>query len=149
MLAQVTTPAQPSDDVFPLMGSTVEPLVTSGDSGGAWEAVRTTVGPGGRSPLHTVAEDKVFLVLAGELVVVLDGAEHALPAGSVAKVPAGTPHCYRNDSGAPGQLLVLTTGAEHVEFLRGMSRLTAGGPPEPAALAAHTATHGVRILPPR
>jgi quercetin dioxygenase-like cupin family protein len=149
MLAQVSTPEQPRDGAFALMGSTVEPLVTEADTAGAWEAVRTTVGPGGRSPLHTTAEDKVLLVLAGDLVVVLGDDEHHLTAGSVVQVPAGAPHCYRNDGEGPGQLLVLTTGAGHVDFLRGMGRLTAGGPPEPQARAEHTAAHGVRLLPPR
>ncbi len=71
-----------------------------------------------------------------------------MEAGGFVHVPAGTPHRYRNATGEPARMLVVTSGADQVAFLQGMSALTAGGPADPAAVAAHTAAHGVRVLAP-
>ncbi|MFB9377338.1 cupin domain-containing protein [Kineococcus gynurae] len=148
MLAQVRTAAQ-ALGAFSLMGSVMEPLVRAEDTAQAYELVRTTVGPQGRSPLHSMSRDKVFVVVAGELVITLGEEDHAAPAGTVVHVPSGTAHRYRNPTADPAQVLVVTTGAGHVDFLAGMSALTVDGPPAPEALAEHTAAHGVRMFPPR
>lgn len=131
---------------FPLLGADIAPVATERDTGGAYELIESTVAPGGGSPLHALHGDKVFYVLEGEITLVLGDAEHAGRPGVAVHVPAGTPHCYRNASGAPARMLVLTSGAGHVAFLRGMSELAADGPPAPDAVAAHAAAHDVRLL---
>jgi quercetin dioxygenase-like cupin family protein len=113
------------------------------------EDLELQLAPGARSPLHTLATGKLFHVASGVVTLVLGDREVTAEAGDSAAVPAGTPHCYRNDGAAPARLVVVVTGAGQVDFLRGMSRLTAGGPPDPAAVAAHAAGHGVTLLPPR
>ena len=133
---------------FPLMGAEIAPIAAAAETGGAYELIESTVAPGGGSPPHTLECDKVFYVLEGEITLVSAGDEHTGRAGTAVGVPAGTSHNYRNDSGAPARMLVLTSGPGHVEFLRGMSRLAAGGPPDPAAVEAHAARHGVRLIAP-
>ncbi|MEJ8280862.1 cupin domain-containing protein [Pseudonocardia spirodelae] len=124
------------------------PLATGADTGGAWEALELTLGPGAASPPHTLSADKVFYLADGELDVEVDGTTHRLRAGQAAHVPAGVLHRYRADTAA--RLLVLVTGAGQVSFLRGMGALGQDGPPSPDAVAAHAARHGVRIAtPPR
>ena len=117
----------------------------------ASDLLRPSVGfdlaPGARSPLHTLSQDKVFAVLQGTVRLEVGDTVTDADAGTTAQVPAGTPHRYEV-TGAPARMLVITTGAGQLAFLAGMSRLTAGGPPEPSALAAHTAAHGVRLLAP-
>ena len=133
---------------FALMGADIAPVATARETGGAYELIESTVAPGGGSPLHTRHGDKVFYVLEGEITLVLGDVEHSGRPGVSVHVPAGAPHCYRNESRAPARMLVLTTGAGHVAFLRGMSDLAADGPPPPGAVAAHAAAHDVRILQP-
>ena len=77
-----------------------------------------------------------------------DADEALVEAGGSVHVPAGTPHRYRNPTDQPARMLVVTSGADQVAFLQGMSALTADGAADPAAVAAHTAAHGVRILAP-
>ncbi|MEU2348681.1 cupin domain-containing protein [Modestobacter sp. NPDC049651] len=137
------------DDAFPLMGAQATVLADGPQTAGAWEALEMTLAPGARSPLHTLAVDKLFYVAAGRVTLVLGGETVTADAGGFAHVPAGTPHCYRNDGDDGARLVVVVTGAGQVAFLRGMSALTAGGPPDPAAVAAHAAGHGVAILPTR
>lgn len=133
-------------DTFPLMGAEAVVLATADDTHEAWEQFELRLGPGARSPRHTLAADKLFHVVAGEVTVLVGEQERTVADGAVF-LPAGTVHCYRNDSGAPARMVVTVTGRGQIEFLRGMSRLTADGPPDPTALAAHTAAHGVTILP--
>jgi quercetin dioxygenase-like cupin family protein len=144
MLARTTTPAEAN--TFAVSGATVLPIAADADTGGAWEAFVLDLAPGAASPLHTLSADKAFHVLGGTVVITLDADEAESGAGSTAHVPAGTPHRYQNRSGAPARLLVITTGSGQLAFLAGMSRLSAGGPPDPAALTAHTRAHGVRLL---
>lgn len=136
-------------DTFPLMGAQAVVLATADDTGDAWEQLELRLGPGARSPRHTLVADKLFHVVEGTVSLGVgdtDVTVRAVLDGPVL-VPAGTPHCYRNDSGEPARMTVTVTGRGQVEFLRGMSRLTADGPPDAAALAAHTANHGVTLLP--
>lgn len=135
-------------DSFPLMGARAHVLATADDTGDAWEALELDLGPGARSPRHTLAADKLFHVVSGVVTLVVGDDERAVAFGPVF-VPAGTPHCYRNDSGERARMTVTVTGRGQVEFLRGMSRLSADGPPDPAAVTEHAAAFGVTILPPR
>lgn len=133
-------------DDFAMPNTRAVPLATGADTGDAWEALELTLQPGAASPPHTLSADKVFYLADGVLDIEVDGTAHAMGTGDVARIPAGTPHRYRNTSGAAARLLVLVTGATQVSFLRGMGRLGQAGPPNPAAVAEHAAAHGVRIL---
>lgn len=145
MLARTTAPGTAS--TFTVSGATVLPIASGDDTGGAWEAFVLDLAPGARSPLHALATDKAFFVLGGTVVLTVDDEQSEASSGVTAHVPAQTPHCYENRSGAPARLLVITTGSGQLAFLAGMGRLTAAGRPDPAALAAHTGAHGVRLLP--
>jgi quercetin dioxygenase-like cupin family protein len=62
--------------------------------------------PGQAHALHThVGMDKVYLVVAGEGVFLLDGTELPMRAGDLLVAPDGVPHGVRNNSGA--RLLVM------------------------------------------
>lgn len=138
-------PASPT--TFSLMGIDVAVLADGADTADAWEAVHQTVAPGAGSPMHTLATDKLFVVLEGELTLIVDGTEHVSEAGATATVPAGVPHRFENRADRPGRLLVVTSGGGHVAFLGALAELAAGGRPTPAAMAACAAEHEVRILP--
>lgn len=43
-------------------------------------------------------------VTAGELTLIVDGAEHSVPAGTSATFEAHVPHSYRNDGTEPAEL---------------------------------------------
>ncbi|NBM19666.1 cupin domain-containing protein [Streptomyces sp. GC420] len=145
MRVRATAPADKLS--FALLGAEATALATGEETSGRWEAMELSLAPGARSPLHTIGEDKLFYVVAGTVTLTIGDSETELSTGGFAHVPAGTPHCYRNLSGAAAGLLVVTTGSGHVDFLRGMGALTAAGRPDPDELAAHTARHGVYLLP--
>ena len=149
MRSGYTAARQDGDRGFGLMGARATVLAGGPETTGAWEAIELDLAPGARSPLHTLSADKLFYVAAGSVTLVLGEETVTAEAGGFAQVPAGTPHCYRNDSAGAARMVVVVTGEGQVDFMRGMSRLTAGGPPEPSAVAEHAGAHGVTILPPR
>lgn len=142
---QVTYHPSPTPS-FSMMGIAATPLVTERDSAGAWEAVHQRVSPGGGSPLHTLATDKMFVVLSGRLVLHVDGTAHDAGPGAVATVPSGVPHRFENAGDAPAELLVVTSGGGHVAFLAGLAELAANGRPAPEVLQAHGAAFDVEFV---
>jgi quercetin dioxygenase-like cupin family protein len=76
-----------------------------------FESSRIMVGlnafePGQSHDLHAHADmDKLYYVVEGEGLFLLDGAELPMRAGDVLVAPEGVPHGVRNSSG--GRLLVL------------------------------------------
>lgn len=131
---------------FSMRGIDITPLAPASETSGAWEAIHQRVAPGGGSPLHTLAGDKLFVVLAGELTLIIGDAEHPTSAGGSATVPAGVPHRFENRSGADAELVVVTTGDGHVDFLRGMAELSRAGAPDAEAIRRHAAAHHVQLL---
>lgn len=134
-------------DGLPLMGAVLHVLADAAGTGGAYEAFRLDLHPGARSPRHTLSAAKLFVVVAGEVLVAVGEEEAVRSAGTVVLVPSATPHSYRNVSGAEAAMVVVTGGEGQLAFLRGMSALAADGPVEPSAMRAHAERHGVVLLP--
>lgn len=69
-------------------------LARSADTGGAFLLCEMSMGAGKATPLHTHPADETLVVLEGELLVHLDGANHRVTAGGLALAPAGVPHAF-------------------------------------------------------
>ena len=93
------------------------------EKNGRWSLVRRGLGveslglnvveiePGYSIPEHNELErdqEEVFIVLDGECVMVVDGADHAAPAGTFVRVAPQTLRTVRNDSGAPARVLIVS-----------------------------------------
>lgn len=61
--------------------------------------------PPGRAPEHSHPYDEVVLVLEGEGVVHVGGADHALSPGTCTHLPPGQPHCLENTGSVPMRVL--------------------------------------------
>jgi mannose-6-phosphate isomerase-like protein (cupin superfamily) len=102
---------------------------------GAWTLVRRSVGchsfginqveiaPGDAIPSHDERardQEEVFLVLAGDAAIVIDGEEHAAPAGTFARVDPQHDRTVRNPGAEPVSLLIVsapvTSGYEPMEW---------------------------------
>jgi quercetin dioxygenase-like cupin family protein len=80
--------------------------------------------PGLRSPMHRTESVDYGVVLAGEITLVLDGAETVLHAGDVA-IQRGTEHAWENRSRAPARMLfVLVAGRFDPELLASLPEST-------------------------
>lgn len=113
-------------------------------------SVMETWAPQGHSPplhLHRT-EDEIFRVLEGEFRFRVADAEVVLGAGETLLAPKGVPHQFRVESPGGGRWLVLTAHGDFERFVRGCARTDGPAAPEPAALAAAAAPHGIEILGP-
>ncbi len=53
--------------------------------------------PGARVPVHNHPHEQLGYVIAGELVLEIDGVEHVLRVGDAFQIPGGTPHAAWSD----------------------------------------------------
>jgi hypothetical protein len=62
------------------------------------------------TPLHIHPDsDETMIVLEGQILMHIDGAEHAVGAGGVAVAPRGVPHAFKRTSADGTRLLCLHT----------------------------------------
>lgn len=100
-----------SGDVIehPVTGERITFLATAEDTGGEYLRMELRAAPGGFVPgglhLHPHQTER-FQVLEGTLRFVVGGEESDLGPGQEVTVPAGTPHAWRNPSGA-GEIVAI------------------------------------------
>ena len=64
---------------------------------------------GGPPAHHHNSYDEAFYILGGEMEFRVDGQTARVPAGSMAWVPRGATHSFRNPRPEPARMLVVTT----------------------------------------
>ena len=107
------------------------------DGEGTFSLTEVTLEPGFPGPLphrHRTHVD-TFYVLAGVLTLSLDGRDVEAHAGSYATVPPGNTHTFSNRSEETVRALNLMTPGGFEQYLKEVARSTAGGPPDPQAMA--------------
>jgi quercetin dioxygenase-like cupin family protein len=95
-------------------------LATADDTAGTFLLCEMTMDHGKATPLHTHPADETLIVLEGELLLHLDGAEHTVRAGGLAIAPAGVPHAFLVSAG-PARMLCLHTPGTCEAFYLGAS----------------------------
>ncbi|MGB5755323.1 MAG: cupin domain-containing protein [Acidimicrobiales bacterium] len=95
---------------------------------------------GGPPAHHHNSYDEAFYVLAGEMEFCVDGETARVPAGSMAFVPRGATHAFRNPSTEPAHLLVVTT-PEAIDLIVRMPE----GARSPETLGALFAEHDSQV----
>ncbi len=98
-------------------------------------------GHGGGPPAHHHnSYDEAFYVLAGEMEFQIDETTSRVSSGSMAFVPRGTTHAFRNPSPEPARMLVVTT-PEAIDLIVRMPE----GANDPEAQRALFAAHDSQI----
>ena len=86
-------------------------LVSPEEGWDGWVMRLFDIDPGGHTPRHTHDWPHINFVAAGRGVLLLDGEDHALEAGSYAFVPAGHEHQFRAAAGEPISLVCIVPEA--------------------------------------
>jgi quercetin dioxygenase-like cupin family protein len=106
---------------------------TAAETAGAFLLFEDHMDKGKMTPLHTHPDsDETMYVLAGEVLVHLDGRVHAVHAGGVAVAPRGVPHAFLVVSDTARLLFLHTPGCCEA-FYRDASE-PVGGDHGPAGL---------------
>ena len=99
--------------VLELFGPTVEFLTSPQDALNDFCVLRGTISPGVFVPLHSHPDTEDFLVISGELEGLRqDSEDHTwigAKAGDYIHVPSNARHAWRNLSGTPTVVLIITT----------------------------------------
>jgi len=83
---------------------------TADDTGGAFLLFEDRMDHGKVTPLHLHPDsDETMIVLQGEILMHLDGAEHTVRAGGIASAPRGIPHAFKVSGADGARLLCLHT----------------------------------------
>ncbi len=127
-------------------------LATADDTAGAFLLCEMAMDGGKMTPLHTHPADETLIVLEGELLMHLDGAEHTVRAGGLAIAPAGLPHAFMVVSEQARMLCLHTPGTCEAFYLGASDPLGSGqsaGVVDFARVAASAAENGgIELLGP-
>jgi quercetin dioxygenase-like cupin family protein len=104
-------------------------LVRETDVAGGFLLFEDSVEPGKRTPLHVhPGAEETFYLLAGSILLHVDGTEHELRTGGVAVIPRDVPHAFMALADGARMLCLHTPGGGE-EFYRAASEPAVGGEP--------------------
>jgi quercetin dioxygenase-like cupin family protein len=104
-------------------------LVHQAEVGGGFMIFEDEVAPGKCTPLHTHPEaEETFYLLAGSMLLHVDGTETELRVGAVAVIPRNVPHAFLAGSDGARMLCLHTPGGAE-DFYRTASEPARAGEP--------------------
>jgi quercetin dioxygenase-like cupin family protein len=119
------------------------------DTGGALSIVEHPFAVGAMVPPHVhTLEDEISIVIEGEIGFRSEDREVVLGVGGYVVKPRGEVHAMWNAGSTPARMIEVITPAGFEGFFRGLSDLTAGGPPDPMAVAALAQRYGMPFAEP-
>jgi quercetin dioxygenase-like cupin family protein len=131
-----------------LGGIGVRFMIDAADSGGGFSLVEHPMPPRALgSPRHRhTREDEYSYVLEGQVGVQLGQETVYGERGDLIVKPRGQWHAFWNAGDSPARILeIISPGGFEGYFERLVALFGAGGPPDPAALEAVAADHGLEI----
>lgn len=138
-----TITAAETEESHYVLGETLRPMLTNA-MGSAVEIFDTNGPANAGPPPHTHAWEEIYVVLTGELDVMVAGKTTRLGPGGFAHVPAGTPHGYRNVTDA--HFLTIVTKGNAAKFFKQVSTEVEMSPPDIAGVLRVGANHGITFL---
>ncbi|HSP67559.1 MAG TPA: cupin domain-containing protein [Bryobacteraceae bacterium] len=122
-------------------------------SGGSVAVFEFDVPAGAKVPIahsHDGYEETIY-GLEGVLTFTLNGQQTDIGPGEVLCIPRGAVHRFDNTHGADTKMLAIVSpgilGPDYFREIAALVKAAAGGPPDPAALAAVMRRHGLTPAP--
>ena len=141
MSATITT-LEASDRNF-VLGETLRPLLTN--AMGSSVEIFDTKGPAQAGPPpHRHPWEEIYVVLSGDLEVIVDGQSRMLKPGDVAHVSAGAVHGYRNATEC--HFLTIVTRGNAAKFFKEVSSEVEMNPPDIPGVLRVGASHGIEFI---
>lgn len=125
------------------LGEALRPLLTN-EMGSSVEIFDTSGPAAAGPPPHFHLWEEVYVVLEGELEVTVDGESHVLKPGSLAHVPAGVTHGYRNVTDA--HFLTIVTRGNAAKLFSQVSDEVEMSPPDLPGVVRVAASHGIEFV---
>jgi quercetin dioxygenase-like cupin family protein len=141
----MTTPANALEapESYYVLGETLRPMLTNA-MGSAIEIFDTTGIPGGGPPPHAHPWEEIYIVLAGEMDVLVDGQTTRLRAGDFAHVPANTAHGYTTLDAT--HFLTIVSKGNASKFFKQVATEVEMNPPDIAGVMRVATAHGINFI---
>lgn len=111
-------------------------LLAAEQTGGSFSALIADVRPGEGPPLHLHrGHDEYFFVLEGTYQLQVGDQEQTIGPGTLAFVPRGTAHGFKNIGGSDGRLLEWTIPGDNEAYFRAVDAMESAGGFDPAQFA--------------
>jgi hypothetical protein len=110
--------------------------------------VEHPIDPGVLVPPHVHSrEDQATYVVDGTVdILVGEAVTHCSPGTYVFK-PRGVPHTFWNPGTTTARIIEISTPGGVERFMEGLFEMLSSGRPDPAAIGALAANHGLTLLP--
>ena len=132
-----------SDNLF-VLGETLRPLLTN--AMGSSVEIFDTRGPANSGPpTHFHPWEEVYVVLTGELEVIVDGQAQVIGEGAVAHIPANAKHGYRNVTEDCHFLTIVTKGSA-ASFFADVASEVEMNPPDIAGVIRVAKNHDIEFV---
>jgi len=130
-------------------GDTVIGKLNGEQTGGVLTAAISTAPPGGGPPLHRHGrEHELFYVLEGRLGFYSDGVWTEGGPGTIAFLPRGQAHTFRNVGDVTSKMLIITLPSGFEKFFAACAAIFAAStPPDMAKILQVAAEHQIEFLP--
>ncbi len=146
-----------SGKTYSAVGDKYVMLATGEQTGGAYCLAEAIIPPGGGPPPHYhTREEEAFYVLEGEITFTVEDRTVTGTPGTFVQIPRGTPHAFKNQSGAPARMLIQCSPAGFEKFMAEFATElpSPDAPPVPPSpeeiekLVGVAPRFGIVILPP-
>lgn len=125
-----------ADRISPF-GIDMKVLLAAEQTGGAFSALIAALPPGEGPPLHLHrGHDEYFFVIEGTYHFQVGDKEQTIGPGTLAFVPRGTPHGFKNIGTATGRLLEWTIPGDNEPYFRAVDAMQNDGGFDPEKFSA-------------
>lgn len=135
--------ATKSEECHYIVGELMRPMLTTA-MGSAIEIFDVTGSPGGGPPPHTHKWEEIYVVLSGQMDVLVDGKTTRLGPGQFAHVPANTPHGYTTLDAT--RFLTIVSKGNASKFFKEVADEVEMNPPDVPEMVRVGAKHGITFL---
>src|SRR5215468_11176517 len=126
----------PDADTIRPFGIDIKVMIAAAQTGGACSVLIAELKPGDGPPPHLHRDhDEYFFVLEGTISLVVDGKERIAAPGTLAFVPRGTTHSFKNIGASTARLLEWTVPGDNEPYFRAVCEMEANGGFDPKRLA--------------
>ena len=125
-----------------VLGEVLRPLITNA-MGSSIEVFDTTGPSGVGPPPHRHPWEEIYVVLDGELEVVVDGEAYTVAAGGLAHVPPDTEHAYRSVTDV--HFLTIVSSGNAAKFFAQLADEVEMSPPDIPGIVRVASIHDVTI----
>ncbi len=130
---------------YRVVGESITGIAESRHTGNTFSMFEVVTPPHTGAPVHKHPHVESVYVLEGDLELVTGDARRQLQPGDFVRVPGDTPHAFFNKGDSSARALELATPCGVEAFFADIDRTFGDAAPEPAALMALIARHGVAL----